>query len=133
MDTFRLTELKAEINALASWLANYDNSVRDFLNGNSPTCVHFMEVIPTLNNITAASLAYDGAYLGHGSSFGALTDFIYEVSAIKRNAAIFNTDKLTYYILDDPQKATDADFNSGETTKFISYITGSSPDQGITI
>jgi hypothetical protein len=133
MDAIRLTALKIEITNLNTWLTTYDTSVYNFLNGVSTTCVHFLDVIPTLSNNNAASIAYDGAYSGHGSSFGSLTDFIYEVSGIQRNTAIFNSIKLTYYLLDDVQKTADADFNSGESAKFISYIVGSSPDQGITI
>lgn len=133
MDAARLTELKAEINALAKFLSDYDTSVTNYLDGSSPTCVHFLDVIPTLKNDATSALASDAAWSGQGSSYGALVDFIYEVSAIQRSTPILNNNKLSYYIIDDTQKSKDADYNNGEAAKTISYLLGISPDLGITI
>jgi len=133
MDATRLAALKSEINALATFLTTYDTSVSNYLSNLSPTCLHISDVISTLSNDAAASLALDASWSGHGSAFGALTDFVYEVNAIQRNAEILSYNKATYYVMDDGQKVLDQAFNAGESAKAISYITGSSPDQGITI
>ena len=133
MDATRLANLKIEINNLAIWLTAYDTSISNYFNGSSPTCVHFLESILTLNNNNTSSLAYDASYSGQGSSFGALTDFVYEVSSIQRNTAVISANKITYYLQGDLQKSTDADFNSGHSTMTIAYMQGTSPDQGIII
>ena len=133
MDATRLANLKTEINALATFLSAYDTSVTNYLNTTTTTCVHFLDVVPGLSNDNTFSLAYNGSYDGQGSSFGALGDFVYEVSAIQRNTTILQFNKLSYYLADDVFVSSEADFNKGEAAKTISYITGTSPDQGITI
>lgn len=133
MDVTRLNNLKAEINALATFLAAYDTSISDYFNTTTTTCLHFLDVVPTLTNDSSFGLAFNGSYSGHGSSYGALADFVYDVSAVQRSTAILKATKLSYYLSDEVQRSTDADFNNGEAAKSISYITGMSPDQGITI
>ena len=133
MDITRLTNLKAEINALATFLSAYDTSVYNYLNTTATTCVHFLDVVPGLSNDNSFSLAYNGSNNGQGTSYGALGDFVYEVSAIQRNTSILQANKLSYYLADDNFISAASDFNKGEAAKTISYITGTSPDQGVTI
>lgn len=133
MDATRLTNLKSEVNALATFLSNYDTSVADFLSGSNSTCIHFADVIPNLSNDNSAALAYEAVASGQGSSYGALVDFVYGVAAVQRNTAIILITKAAYYTSNDNQILIDDSFNTGEGARTLSYIIGNSPDMGITI
>jgi hypothetical protein len=133
MDAARLAALTAEIEALPTFITNYDKSINDYLNGITPTCVNFLDVIPNLSDDISSGLAYDASWSGQGSSYGSLLDFVYEVNAIRRCSSILVTNKLDYYLINDTQSSNDTDFNNGEAAKTMSYIVGNAPDQGVTI
>lgn len=133
MDITRLNNLKTEINALPTFLSNYDNSVASFLTGATPTCIHFADVISNLSNDNSAALAYEAVESGQGSSYGALVDFVYEVAAIQRNTSILLITKAAYYTSNENQILIDESFNKGEAARTLSYIIGNSPDMGIII
>lgn len=133
MDNTQLTNLKNEIDSLTTFLIDYDTSVHDYLDGSNASCLHFLDVIDTLNNDTSVSIVYDSAWEGHSSSYGAMTNFVYEIAAIQRNKSILDTPKATYYTINDAQIVTDEGYNRGEASRTLAYILGTSPDQGIII
>lgn len=133
MDQTQFANLKIEINGLATFISDYTSNVSDYLGGSTPTCVHFLNTINNLKNDTATSIAFDRAWSGHGSSYGALSDFIFEVTAIQRSVPILTATKATYYTDNDTQKTLEKEYNKGEVARTISYIVGISPDQKVII
>jgi hypothetical protein len=128
MTTEHLSQLKTEVTALATFLKNYDDSVNSFYSG-AASCTHFSEVIDTLLNEVSSSLAISTSQVGDNTSLGALVDFVQEIEGIKRSKAILASNKASYYAKDVSSKALDAAFNSGEVTRLLSDILGSSTEQ----
>ena len=133
MDNSQLTLLKAEVNALPTFLSTYDLAVVNYLNGNNPTCPHFLDTINSLSNDISLSVSLGGAWSGQGSSYGVITDFVYTIAAIKRNASILTTTKAAYYAQNDATQISSDAYAKGEAAKILSYLQGRSPHQGVII
>lgn len=133
MDDIQLANLVSEINVFPTFMEEYDTDVTNFLNGTASSCPHFLDIVSTISNDEAYSVAYALAWAGQGAAYGYLTDFLYEVSSIKRSTSILAETKSSYYAEADSIAIADSAYYSGNAAKIISFIQGSNPTQGIII
>ena len=123
-----LAEIKSEINDFAIAVKTYQQNIVNFIKGVS-------NVYPSTSAIAASkndalhTLAVETVYNGQSSSYGAITQSVFQVESLKRELRMVSSIKADYYSAFEASTSKDNANIIGDATHKINYIMGKAPSQ----